>query len=82
MTVRALTAWNGLTHGVRPGRHRGVLPVVIRCPVRIVHFAVERTVATGLGGEVDYDDVRFTMLTYAAADLPPRALVRVPAPGR
>ncbi|WP_253775164.1 hypothetical protein [Goodfellowiella coeruleoviolacea] len=55
---------------------------MIRCPVRIVHFAVERTVATGLGGEVDYDDVRFTMLTYAAADLPPRALVRVPAPGR
>ncbi|QFZ20634.1 glycoside hydrolase family 3 C-terminal domain-containing protein [Saccharothrix syringae] len=44
---------------------------------RVVHFAVERTVAKRFGGKVDYDDVRFKMLMYSAADLPMRAMVRM-----
>lgn len=44
---------------------------------RIMHAAVERTVAKGFGGKVDYDDVRFKMLMYSAAGLPMRAMVRM-----
>lgn len=38
---------------------------------------VERAVAKGFGGKVDYGDVRFKMLMVSAAGLPMRAMVRM-----
>lgn len=44
---------------------------------RIMHRAVERTVAKDFGGRIDYSNVRFKMVMYSAAGLPMRAMVRM-----
>ncbi|MEU4160868.1 glycoside hydrolase family 3 C-terminal domain-containing protein [Actinoplanes sp. NPDC026670] len=44
---------------------------------RVMLRVVERTVAKGFGGKVDYGDVRFKMLMVSAAGLPMRAMVRM-----
>lgn len=44
---------------------------------RIMHRAVERTVAKDFGGRIDYSNVRFKMVMFSAAGLPMRAMVRM-----
>lgn len=44
---------------------------------RIMHYAVERTVAKSFGGRVDYSNPHFKMLMYSAAGLPMRAMIRM-----